>query len=194
MRPTCQLESTPKWSRLRSARQIQTDVAQVVGSKVLAGKTRTYPDPEVTPRGCFNDVRQIGMLLHGHFGFTGARAMRQLTDAHATTAATLAGLHWLVAPASPGTRAGSTTPATAHRRPTVTASRRPFTDALPSAKAARERWRTLRAAARERGLGLLDISVKTAMSHREHIMQELDLHSRTDLIKFALQKGVIRVD
>jgi DNA-binding NarL/FixJ family response regulator len=41
---------------------------------------------------------------------------------------------------------------------------------------------------------LLDISVKTAMSHREHIMQKLDLHSRTELIKFALQKGVIRVD
>jgi DNA-binding NarL/FixJ family response regulator len=40
----------------------------------------------------------------------------------------------------------------------------------------------------------LDISVKTAMSHREHIMQKLDLHSRTELIKFALQKGVIRVD
>jgi DNA-binding NarL/FixJ family response regulator len=42
--------------------------------------------------------------------------------------------------------------------------------------------------------GLLDISVKTAMSHREHIMQKLDLHSRTDLIRFALQQGVIRVD
>jgi DNA-binding NarL/FixJ family response regulator len=41
---------------------------------------------------------------------------------------------------------------------------------------------------------LLDISVKTAMSHREHIMQKLDLHSRTELIKFALHKGVIRVD
>jgi DNA-binding NarL/FixJ family response regulator len=41
---------------------------------------------------------------------------------------------------------------------------------------------------------LLDISVKTAMSHREHIMQKLALHSRTDLIRFALQKGVIRVD
>jgi DNA-binding NarL/FixJ family response regulator len=41
---------------------------------------------------------------------------------------------------------------------------------------------------------LLDISVKTAMSHREHIMQKLDLHSRTDLIKFALQQGVIRVE
>jgi DNA-binding NarL/FixJ family response regulator len=39
---------------------------------------------------------------------------------------------------------------------------------------------------------VLDISVKTAMSHREHIMQKLDLHSRTELIKFALRKGVIR--
>jgi DNA-binding NarL/FixJ family response regulator len=41
---------------------------------------------------------------------------------------------------------------------------------------------------------LLDISVKTAMSHREHIMQKLDLHSRTDLIRFAIQQGVIRLD
>lgn len=41
---------------------------------------------------------------------------------------------------------------------------------------------------------VLDISVKTAMSHREHIMRKLDLHSRTDLIRFAIQKGVIRVE
>jgi DNA-binding NarL/FixJ family response regulator len=40
----------------------------------------------------------------------------------------------------------------------------------------------------------LDISVKTAMSHRERIMDKLDLHSRTDLIKFALRRGVIRVE
>ncbi len=39
---------------------------------------------------------------------------------------------------------------------------------------------------------VLGVSVKTAMSHREHIMQKLDLHSRTELIKFALRKGVIR--
>ncbi len=38
----------------------------------------------------------------------------------------------------------------------------------------------------------LAISVKTAMSHREHIMQKLDLHSRTELIRFALRQGVIR--
>jgi DNA-binding NarL/FixJ family response regulator len=41
---------------------------------------------------------------------------------------------------------------------------------------------------------LLDISVKTAMSHRERVMQKLDLHSRTDLIRFALKRGVIRVE
>jgi len=41
---------------------------------------------------------------------------------------------------------------------------------------------------------LLDISVKTAMSHRERIMEKLDLHSRTDLIRFALRLGVIRVE
>lgn len=38
---------------------------------------------------------------------------------------------------------------------------------------------------------LLGISVKTAMSHREHLMEKLDIHNRTDLIKFALRKGVI---
>jgi DNA-binding NarL/FixJ family response regulator len=39
---------------------------------------------------------------------------------------------------------------------------------------------------------VLGISVKTAMSHREHVMQKLDLHNRTDLIRFALRRGVIR--
>ncbi|MGZ6143403.1 MAG: response regulator [Myxococcales bacterium] len=38
---------------------------------------------------------------------------------------------------------------------------------------------------------VLGISVKTAMSHREHVMLKLDLHNRTDLVRFALQKGVI---
>jgi len=41
---------------------------------------------------------------------------------------------------------------------------------------------------------LLDISVKTAMSHRENLMEKLDLHSRTELIKYALREGVIRVE
>ena len=38
---------------------------------------------------------------------------------------------------------------------------------------------------------VLDISVKTAMSHREHMMDKLDLHNRTDLVRFALRKGVL---
>jgi DNA-binding NarL/FixJ family response regulator len=41
---------------------------------------------------------------------------------------------------------------------------------------------------------LLDISVKTAMSHREHLMEKLGMHSRTELIKFAIREGVIRVE
>jgi DNA-binding NarL/FixJ family response regulator len=40
---------------------------------------------------------------------------------------------------------------------------------------------------------ILGISVKTAMSHRERMMEKLGVHSRTDLIKFALKRGVIRV-
>lgn len=42
--------------------------------------------------------------------------------------------------------------------------------------------------------GELGISVKTAMTHREHIMNKLDLHNRADLVKFAVKKGVIRID
>jgi DNA-binding NarL/FixJ family response regulator len=40
---------------------------------------------------------------------------------------------------------------------------------------------------------VLGISVKTAMTHRAHVMQKLDLHDRTALVKFALKKGVIRL-
>lgn len=40
----------------------------------------------------------------------------------------------------------------------------------------------------------LAISIKTAMSHRERVMEKLNLHSRTDLIKFAIKKGVIQVE
>jgi DNA-binding NarL/FixJ family response regulator len=41
---------------------------------------------------------------------------------------------------------------------------------------------------------LLGISVKTAMSHREHVMEKLAVHNRTELVRFAIKKGVIRVD
>ncbi len=40
---------------------------------------------------------------------------------------------------------------------------------------------------------VLGISVKTAMSHREHVMEKLDLHNRTELVKLALKLGVIQV-
>jgi DNA-binding NarL/FixJ family response regulator len=38
---------------------------------------------------------------------------------------------------------------------------------------------------------VLEISVKTAMTHREHLMQKLGIHNRTDLIRFAIRAGVI---
>jgi DNA-binding NarL/FixJ family response regulator len=38
---------------------------------------------------------------------------------------------------------------------------------------------------------VLGISVKTAMSHREHVMMKLDVHNRTELVRFALERGVI---
>jgi DNA-binding NarL/FixJ family response regulator len=40
---------------------------------------------------------------------------------------------------------------------------------------------------------VLGISVKTAMTHREHVMDKLGLHNRTDLIRFALRHGIIRL-
>ena len=39
---------------------------------------------------------------------------------------------------------------------------------------------------------LLDIAVKTAMSHREHVMEKLGVHGRTELIRFALRRGIIQ--
>jgi DNA-binding NarL/FixJ family response regulator len=41
---------------------------------------------------------------------------------------------------------------------------------------------------------LLGISVKTAMSHREHVMEKLGVHNRTELVRFAIKRGVIRID
>ncbi len=41
---------------------------------------------------------------------------------------------------------------------------------------------------------VLGIGVKTAMSHREHVMEKLGLHNRTELVRFAIKQGVIRVD
>ena len=40
---------------------------------------------------------------------------------------------------------------------------------------------------------LLVLSVKTVMGHRAHLMEKLDLHSRTDLVKFAIRMGLVDV-
>ncbi len=39
---------------------------------------------------------------------------------------------------------------------------------------------------------LLEISVKTAMTHREHLMGKLQIHNRADLVRLALKLGVVR--
>lgn len=39
----------------------------------------------------------------------------------------------------------------------------------------------------------LVISVKTVDRHRENIMQKLNLHSRVELVKYAIEKGLINV-
>jgi DNA-binding CsgD family transcriptional regulator len=38
---------------------------------------------------------------------------------------------------------------------------------------------------------MLYISVRTAETHRAHIMQKLDLTSRADLVRYALDNGLI---
>ena len=40
----------------------------------------------------------------------------------------------------------------------------------------------------------LDISVKTVIAHQTNISEKLDIHSRAGLIKFAIQKGIIKID
>lgn len=40
----------------------------------------------------------------------------------------------------------------------------------------------------------LEISVKTVERHRENIMSKLNLHSRTELVKYAIRKGLISLD
>lgn len=41
---------------------------------------------------------------------------------------------------------------------------------------------------------MLFISLKTVLGHRTKIMEKLDLHSRTELIKYAVRKGLTSVD
>jgi DNA-binding NarL/FixJ family response regulator len=40
----------------------------------------------------------------------------------------------------------------------------------------------------------LFISVKTVGTHKQHILEKLDLKSNADIIKYALRKGFIQLD
>jgi two-component system response regulator NreC len=40
----------------------------------------------------------------------------------------------------------------------------------------------------------LVISAHTVQTHRQNIMEKLDLHNKSELIKYAIRKGLIRVD
>ncbi len=41
---------------------------------------------------------------------------------------------------------------------------------------------------------LLAVSVKTVLGHRTNAMEKLDIHNRTDLIKYAIRAGLISID
>jgi len=41
---------------------------------------------------------------------------------------------------------------------------------------------------------MLIISLKTVLGHRTKIMEKLDIHNRTELIKYAMRKGLISID
>jgi two-component system response regulator NreC len=41
---------------------------------------------------------------------------------------------------------------------------------------------------------LLVLSVKTVLAHRTRIMEKLDIRNRTELIKYAIRKGIITMD
>jgi two-component system, NarL family, response regulator NreC len=40
---------------------------------------------------------------------------------------------------------------------------------------------------------LLDISIKTAESHRGHIMDKLEIHDTAGLVRYAIRRGLIRI-
>jgi two-component system response regulator NreC len=40
----------------------------------------------------------------------------------------------------------------------------------------------------------LSISLKTVLAHRDKIMKKLSLHNRTELIKYAIRKGLVEID
>ncbi|MGD9030588.1 MAG: LuxR C-terminal-related transcriptional regulator, partial [Anaerolineae bacterium] len=40
----------------------------------------------------------------------------------------------------------------------------------------------------------LGISIRTVERHRENIVKRLNLHSRVELVKYALRKGLVQLD
>jgi len=40
----------------------------------------------------------------------------------------------------------------------------------------------------------LTISIKTAMTHRANVMAKLNVHSRAEIVKYAIRKGIIQVE
>jgi len=40
----------------------------------------------------------------------------------------------------------------------------------------------------------LQITPHTVQTHREHLMQKLNIHNRTELLKYALRKGLVSLD
>ena len=40
----------------------------------------------------------------------------------------------------------------------------------------------------------LTISLKTAMTHRANLMQKLNMHARSELVRYAIRKGILPVD
>jgi len=41
---------------------------------------------------------------------------------------------------------------------------------------------------------MLFLSLKTVLGHRAKIMEKLDLHNRTELIKYTIRKGLVSTD
>lgn len=41
---------------------------------------------------------------------------------------------------------------------------------------------------------LLCLSIKTVMGHRANVMEKLEIHNRTELIRYAIRKGLIEVE
>jgi two-component system response regulator NreC len=41
---------------------------------------------------------------------------------------------------------------------------------------------------------MLFLSIKTIQAHRANLMRKLGMHDRTELVKYAIRKGIIGLD